>query len=773
MRWKKWLGGLALSVTVATGCSHPCYLSQEAENRLMSGLALPPRLDSDPTAGSITPDLSGRQFLKPTDVKDPERPVRYLSLAESFALAMENGTVGQNGQSNDTGLAAGVPIAQYGVPTGSSDSIRVLSMEPAAFAADIEASLSKFDARFVSSLTWNTTDRPVGTALDSFQSQGAANNIAQQTGALNMGVLKPLPTGGVAGITFTTDYTKTNLPSRVNPSYQPTLQFAFEQPLLQGFGVEINELRASHPGGVLSGDQFQTSPNNGQEGIILTRIRLDQARAEFERNVQNMLLNVEIAYWNLYESFGELFAREIALRNNLAIWKITKKRVEAGIKSFTVADLYEAEGQYESSRGDWLAQLNTVLERERNLRGLLNLPLEDGTRLVPSDEPALAPFEPDWNTAIQEALVYKPELVLAREQLKATQLHLRELKNRALPDVRFTSTYDINGIGTSLDGPTSENALRSLSSNHFNNWSTGLQANFPIGFRDANAGIRQGKIRLAQAYWALQVDEWKVERNLASQYRSVIVNQGLIERYRASVAAYNNDLAVRRETVKAGTTIAIDVTLQAIRLGTAAMISYYQAVGAYNASLASYEFAKGTILRHDNIQIAEGQLPECARRRAVDHEAEKAAALLVRERPGSAPVPTLGPDNLPQQSMTPEALSLPEMLKAKPPVEPEMLRPMPPRPLDQYRPNGVSLPTRNSSLPTTSTHAVAEPGDHPDPGDDVAEPRGHLDPGENLAAPSRHPNPGGYPAEPDHANDEPDGNDRELRTDTTADLPRR
>jgi outer membrane protein TolC len=661
--------------------------------------------------------VSGRHFLKPTDVKDPERPIRYISLAECFALAMENGTVGQNGQSNDGAqilLTGGVPTGQYGVPNGSTDSIRVLSLEPAGFAADIESSLSKFDARFVSSLTWNTTDRPVGTALDSFQAQGAANSIAQQAAAFNMAVLKPLPTGGVAGITFTTDYTKTNLPARVNPSYQPTLQFSFEQPLLQGFGIEINELRAAHPGSILTGNQFQTAPNNGQEGILLTRIRLDQARAEFERNVQTMIENVEIAYWNLYESFGELFAREIALRNNLEIWRITKKRVEAGIQSFTVADLYEAEGQYESSRGDWLASLNTVLERERSLRGLLNLPMEDGFRLVPSDEPALAPFEPDWNTAIQEALVYLPELALAREQLKATQLHLKELKNRALPDVRFTSTYDINGIGTSLDGPNADNALRNLSSNHFNNWSAGLQANFPIGFRDANAGIRQGKIRLAQAYWALQVDEWKTERNVASAYRNVIVNQGLIERYRASVTAYNNDLAVRRETVKAGQKIAIDVTLQAIRLGTAAMISYYQSVGAYNASLATFERAKGTTLRRSNIQIAEGQLPECAKRRAADHEAEKAAALLVRERPGSAPAPLSGPDDL-TKPLTPESLSLPELLKAKPAPDPEMLRGLPPRPLDQIRPEGLSLPTRNSSPPATSTSLPPGPAVVPTP----------------------------------------------------------
>ena len=57
--------------------------------------------------------------------------------------------------------------------------------------------------------------------------------------------------------------------------------------------------------------------------------------------------------------------------------------------------------------------------RERQLRGLLNLPIEDGTRLVPVDEPVLAAYQPDWHAAENEALALRPELVLAREDFRA------------------------------------------------------------------------------------------------------------------------------------------------------------------------------------------------------------------------------------------------------------------------------------------------------------------------------------------------------------------
>src|SRR5262249_51953866 len=148
---------------------------------------------------------------------------------------------------------------------------------------------------------------------------GSLEAVVTQSATLNTGIVKPLPTGGVAGITFTLPYTFTNQLSIKNPQYAPVLQFQFEQPLLQGFGVEINQLRNAHPGSLLNPGVINTQTS--QEGILITRIRFDQQRGEFERNVQAMLANVEIAYWNLYSSYWTLFSRESAVRQAFEAWK--------------------------------------------------------------------------------------------------------------------------------------------------------------------------------------------------------------------------------------------------------------------------------------------------------------------------------------------------------------------------------------------------------------------------------------------------------------------
>ena len=59
---------------------------------------------------------------------------------------------------------------------------------------------------------------------------------------------------------------------------------------------------------------------------------------------------------------------------------------------------------------------------------------------------------PDWTTALNDCLALRPGLALARQDLKFRQLDLINEKNLLLPDLRFTSTYAPNGLGSTLDG---------------------------------------------------------------------------------------------------------------------------------------------------------------------------------------------------------------------------------------------------------------------------------------------------------------------------------
>ena len=96
---------------------------------------------------------------------------------------------------------------------------------------EIEDALSKFDARLRTSMEWNKTEDPINSAIDVLIGAGL-NATVNNTARFQSTLVKPLPTGGVAGITFRTDYQLLSMPPAgvTNPAYRPFVQLQFDQP---------------------------------------------------------------------------------------------------------------------------------------------------------------------------------------------------------------------------------------------------------------------------------------------------------------------------------------------------------------------------------------------------------------------------------------------------------------------------------------------------------------------------------------------------------------
>ncbi len=694
MGWKFSCGGLTLLLTILVGCKGRVFLTEDQLN-IYKG-PVPANLQENPNVGA-TPTVPLTNA--PPTLYNLDRQIRYLSLAEAVSISLEQGTVGQPSL-----LFPGIGLdnliaAPQGSPPSGSDSIRVLAMDPATTAVNIDASLAKFDAVVGTTMMWTATDQPIVSPIQNLQAGGVTSGltaIVQQQAQFQSGIYKPLPTGGVAGITFTVPYTFTNLPARTNPFYQPSLQFTFEQPLLQGFGVEINQLRAFHPGSILpiSPPNSLTPPPAGTflpynfnnlsgvglglpPGILVARIRFNQNRAEFERNVNQMLLNVENAYWNLYGSYYQLYSREQGLRFAYETWKITGAQYRVGRVSR--AALAQAEGQYNLFRSQRLQAIDTVLDNERQLRAMLGMQIEDGTRLVPSDAPTLAEYRPDWKTGWYEAMQNRPELYMARQDVKVAQLNVQLAKNFLLPDLRSFLAYDSNSIGDRLDGSSAlNNAFRNLASNTFNDWTVGLRLGVPLGFRFAHAQLRQSQLQLARAFLVLQDQELKAERFLGLYYRRMSSAYFQIKAARAQREAFATQLQIRYELYRAGANepgtgnpVTLNLLLEAQRFWAEALATEYQAIVTYNNSIAGWEYAKGTIQQHDNITISEGPIPVAAQKRAVEHMRQRTKALVLRERAAptgvlARPLDMSGPINVSPQI---NAGSLPSIWKDAPPLK--------------------------------------------------------------------------------------------------------
>src|SRR5262249_21211537 len=126
----------------------------------------------------------------PPTVDFPDRPPRYLSLQEAIAIALETGTASSN-SIGPSGLANGIIddtliALNRGLANNQTDKIRVLSYTPAIAYTTIEASLSRFDPKFTSFITYD--------AVDTFQFKNTLNGNFVNVGAY---FFKEIASGGL------------------------------------------------------------------------------------------------------------------------------------------------------------------------------------------------------------------------------------------------------------------------------------------------------------------------------------------------------------------------------------------------------------------------------------------------------------------------------------------------------------------------------------------------------------------------------------------------
>ena len=189
---------------------------------------------------------------------------------------------------------------------------------------------------------------------------GTANAMAVATGALGAfgaGVLAPLSPAAAGAVIVAAAFAErtTRIRSRtaravhvlvalVGGALAGSLSSAFSASSLPVTVVAV--IVAS----VLAAASFNARQNSGNilgvgsEGILISRIRIDQQRAEFERRIHNMLINVEASYWRLYQAYGRLYSFEEVMRIAHKSWLTNHAKFVAG--TIGPANYYPIRGQY-------------------------------------------------------------------------------------------------------------------------------------------------------------------------------------------------------------------------------------------------------------------------------------------------------------------------------------------------------------------------------------------------------------------------------------------
>ena len=445
--------------------------------------------------------------------------IRYLSLAEAVAIALEQGTRRPAQLALPRHRSGQPACSSPGTGVSGSDSIRVLALDPARIGAAVEQSLTKL-RRLLADQHDLDDHRPAhrhhhpehpGRRQQRRQRHPAGAGHLQLRRASSPCPLVVWP----ASPSTSPTPTPTCRP-RQNPAYQPQLSV---------------QLRATPVAGLRRRDQPVAGRPSRQhpQSDRLCLQPVQPAAADAGRHphhphpLQPAAGRVRAQRQpdaaqrrdGLLEPLRRLLDRCTAASRACASpssrWKIVKAQYEAGRSSPPTSPRPRASTSCSAPAS--CRRSDQVLDNERQLRAIMGMQIEDGTpagaeRLADAG-PVSARLEGGAGRGRSSS---GPSCSWPARTSRRGQMNVIIAKNLLLPDLRFTATYDANSLGgAAWTAPTQLNALRNLAVEHLQRL-VGRACGSPSRSATASPTPACGRrsCNLARSYLVLQDQELKV-----------------------------------------------------------------------------------------------------------------------------------------------------------------------------------------------------------------------------------------------------------------------
>ncbi|MBL4849580.1 MAG: TolC family protein [Planctomycetes bacterium] len=377
------------------------------------------------------------------------------------------------------------------------------------------------------------------------------------------------PTGTQLSLSYNEARTKSNNAFALNPSYTPSLQASITQPLLRGFGLDVN-----------------------LAALRNARSTARQSEATLVETYMNAAVTVEQAYWNLIVTEEQLRSQKRSLESAIKLLEDTRKLRKWGRASrldVTVAKSGVA------TRREGLIVAESNLEAANDQMVRLVRPTGDVSKwdmlVVAVDLPQLT-AEPSLDPAasVQQALNRRPDYYRAQLALENARRDMTVAENNALPALNLIGTWSQQGLGGQHHSSWS-----ALGSGRFYTWSAGLSVDLPIMLRSERAAVRQRKILIERAEVSLRSVEANVVLDVRGSIRDIRTSKARIEAARAARILSKQRLEATRARVETGAAVRRDVLLDLAALA-GAETGEVQAYVNYRLAITRLRRATGTLL---------------------------------------------------------------------------------------------------------------------------------------------------------------------------------
>ena len=369
-----------------------------------------------------------------------------------------------------------------------------------------------------------------------------------------------------------------------NPQTSSEIVVSVTQPLLAGGGYHYNSTR-----------------------LKVAKLDSKMAAAEYLRQLESYLLEVNRAYWGVYLArAGYLQKRSLVDRTEGIVGQLQGRQ---GVdESANLSELLRARSSLAQRRASLIRSAMAIRTAEARLRALVNDPqysLGSSSEFVPSTLPILAGPKENIRDVALDAITNRAEVLQSVYQVKAAGLLRDQQKRDLLPTLNLILEATSAGLDANRDlgGAYDDNTNNDLG------WLAGVQFQVPWerNFAKARVSRRNYELRQQQHQLRSTIDNVLLE--------AIVAYQELRTSYRDMQGKYQAVLATREELEQLEGRLDVDtddersvgyqlqLILDSIERNEASEEQFLVSVVLYNVSFTSLDRARGTLLRQHGVEI--------------------------------------------------------------------------------------------------------------------------------------------------------------------------
>ncbi len=388
---------------------------------------------------------------------------------------------------------------------------------------------------------------------------GAAEE--QSTTSWSAGLQKRFTPGTEFDLTWKNGYQDTSPQILLfDPAYTSTLVLGISQPLLKGFGNEVQ-----------------------MADIEVSEKQKEAAEHLVNSETADLVAEVKKTYWEFVYSWQDIEVQKLSL--NLAQKLLEEVQEKIRIGRLAEVEIYRPQSEVARREESLISGERAIGLAEDNLKFLINS-TDWNTSYTPKNHPDEQVISPKLSLVLTKALANRPDLQAAKLQTRAAQITVKNTKNKQLPDLAL-----VGSIGT---GGTDDSYSSSLDNSFHNQetlWSVGVNFSVPINNSLAKGEHRQARAILKKTQTNEELLRQQIKRTVRTTARDVHLAIKAMEATKKTSLASLKGLEAEQIKFDAGRATSLDVLV--------AQENYAQALSQENRAKITYA---QTLAELDRIQ---------------------------------------------------------------------------------------------------------------------------------------------------------------------------